>query len=328
MIKASVIIPAYNAEKVIGNCLNALRSQTANPHEVIVVDDGSKDGTIEAARKFSGVRVITQKHRGPAAARNLGAKNASGDILLFTDADCVPEKAWIKSMLKPFADKMVSGAQGAYKTKQKSVVARFSQAEIEDRYSRMRRDKVIDFIGTYSAGYRRSLFMDFGGFDESFPEASGEDPELSFRMSDKGHRLVFVPDAIVYHTHPDTIRKYLRQKYWRAYWRVLLYKKHPGKAIKESYTPQTLKIQIMLLYIAAGLLVAGAFLPSTMLLSALCIIAVFALSLPVSASSFSGGFSVGVFAPFMIFLRSVAFALGLLSGTLSSFARPRPGQDT
>lgn len=313
-LKASVIIPAYNAEKTISECVSALNGQTSRPHEVIVVDDGSDDRTSDVSMKL-GAKVIIQKNAGPATARNRGAREAKGDILLFTDADCVPDRGWVKNMLEPFKDRSVSGVQGVYRTRQKSIIARFVQAEIEARYKKMAQKpqkEGIDFIGTYSAGYRRKVFREFGGFDKSFPKASGEDPELSFRMANRGHRLVLNKDAVVYHTHPDSLIKYLSQKYWRAYWRVLLYKKHPGKAVKDSYTPQSLKLQIMLVYLSLF------FLALSPMISTVPAAVLFAMeiitTLPFSIRA-SGGAAVRVSSPFIITMRSFVFGLGLVAGS-------------
>ena len=88
----SVIIPAYNAAPTIGKALRALRAQSyAGRLEVVVVDDGSSDETSSIIRTFPEVRLVVQQNAGPARARNRGAAEASGYILLFTDADCVPE---------------------------------------------------------------------------------------------------------------------------------------------------------------------------------------------------------------------------------------------
>ena len=91
---ASVIVPACNEEKRIAECLQSLLCQeTGKSFEVILADDGSADSTIEIAKSLGkNVRILKQRHRGPAAARNLGARNAKGDVLVFVDADCVAEK--------------------------------------------------------------------------------------------------------------------------------------------------------------------------------------------------------------------------------------------
>lgn len=250
-MKASIIIPAYNAEKTIGNCLKALQNQSfpRKEFEVIVVDDGSTDETAAIASSFRGTIVLRQKNAGPAVARNAGAKKASGEILVFTDSDCLPEKNWLEEMLRPFKDSQIVGVQGAYKTRQKNWVARFVQFEIEERYERMKKREFIDFIGSYSAAYRRDAFLKVHGFDEKFRIASGEDPDLSFRIAKAGGKMVFNPKAVLFHSHPESIGKYWKTKFYRAYWRVRLYEKNPQKMKKDSYTPGGFKFQMMLLAI-------------------------------------------------------------------------------
>ena len=315
METASVVVPAYNAEKTVVKCLKALKRQTYKPTEIIIVDDGSSDGTASVAGKIRGIRVVRQKHRGPAAARNTGAKQARGNIIVFTDADCEPSPGWLHEMLKPFSDKSVTGVQGAYRTRQKSILARFAQCEIEERYSRMRKRRYIDFIGTYSAAYRRRIFLDAGGFDETFSSASGEDTELSFRLAKQGKKLVFNPAAVVYHMHPDTLGKYLRQKFWRAYWRVRLYKKHPKKVVNESYTPQTLKIQIVFLVLGLAAMALFPLLDLTPVAGLFFTLLVIS-TLPDSFRFFHRDKTAGIIAPLVLLLRTIVFSAGLVFGNL------------
>ncbi|MBU1120666.1 glycosyltransferase family 2 protein, partial [Candidatus Micrarchaeota archaeon] len=132
----SVIIPTFNAEKTIKDCINSILKQKINEEiELIVVDDGSNDRTREIVKSFGGkAKLIEQKHKGPAAARNNGAKNAKGEIILFTDSDCVVGENWVDEMSKPLKEKEAVGVQGSYKTEQKELIARFIQIEIEERY--------------------------------------------------------------------------------------------------------------------------------------------------------------------------------------------------
>lgn len=245
----SVVIPAYNAERSITRCVEALRNQVWLPgtYEILVIDDGSRDGTAAAAAA-AGARVIRQANAGPAAARNLGAERARGDILLFTDADCTPRPDWVQRMVEPFADPCVQGVKGTYVSYQPEIVARFVQLEYEDKYRRMAREASIDFIDTYSAGYRRDTFLTYGGFDTRFPGASVEDQELSFRLAEAGERMVFAPDAVVAHTHAADLATYLRKKFRIGFWKVLVHRRHPGKLGRDSHTPPTLKLQIPLVY--------------------------------------------------------------------------------
>src|SRR6185437_16896605 len=116
-------------------------------------------------------------------------------------------------MLAPFDDPETVGVKGAYRTRQKHIVARFVQVEYEDRYRRMAKFSNIDFIDTYSAAFRRDKFLEARGFDTNFPVACAEDAELSYRMSACGWRMEFAPEAIVYHTHTATVSRRLGQEY-------------------------------------------------------------------------------------------------------------------
>src|SRR5882757_11067209 len=243
---ASIIIPTFNGASRIGNCLESLVKQTAGRNvEILVVDDGSTDNTANVVRGYSSVRLVSQANAGPASARNRGALEAKGKILLFTDDDCVPMPDWLQAMLGPFQDPDVVGAKGVYRTHQKSLAARFVQIEYEDKYRLMAGLSSIDFIDTYSAGFRRDRFLEMTGYDTSFPVACAEDVELSYRMSARGWTMKFVPAAIVYHTHPDTLLRYLKKKYKFAFWRMLAVRKNPRKGVKDSHTPQVMKLQLL-----------------------------------------------------------------------------------
>ncbi len=260
---ASVIIPAYNSEKHIGRCLDALLAQkdAGGEIEILVVDDGSSDGTARLVAQYAiqnpRIRLLSQPNRGPAAARNHGAAEACGTFLLFTDSDCEPQEDWVQQMLKPFAEEpAISAVKGAYKTRQRSVVARFAQLEFEERYRKLATQPEIDFVDTYAMAIRSEAFLDIGGFDTSFPTANNEDVELSYRLSSSGHKIRFNPRAIVYHHHPDTLYAYLKTKFGRAYWRMVVYRSFPEKMGGDSYTPQSLKLQILAAFAVLAALVS------------------------------------------------------------------------
>ena len=246
----SIIVPAFNAAATLDRCLTSLLEQSfpRDSYEVIVVDDGSTDQTAAIAGRYE-VQLIKQINRGPAAARNAGAAICAGEIILFTDADCVPSGEWIEEMYNPFRDDAVVAVKGAYRTEQKEIVARFAQLEFEERFAILERAGHTDMVDTYSAGYRKKVFMDLKGFDTSFPVANNEDTELSYRLAAKGLKMVFNPRAIVYHLgHPDTLRKYARLKFLRGYWRMVVYHRFPKKMVRDIYTPKTLKFQIATLF--------------------------------------------------------------------------------
>lgn len=243
----SIVIPAWQAEQGIGACLDALAAQTVSKElfEVIVVDDGSTDGTAAAAAA-KGAIVLRQANAGPAAARNAGARRAAGEIVLFTDADCRPDPGWLEAMTRPFEKPGVSAVQGRYVGSQPELAARWSQLEFDERYARIPDGADIDFVFTYSAAYRRDVFLGLGGFDTAFPAPNGEDMDLAFRLKAAGHRFAFARGALVRHVHPTRWGWYFRQKFTRAYWRQRVYARFPGKAVSDSYTPKSLKVQILL----------------------------------------------------------------------------------
>lgn len=315
-----MIVPAYNAADSISACLENLSHQSypKDAYEIIVIDDGSTDRTADQVQNFN-VTYRHQVNQGPAAARNNGVRKAQGEIILFTDSDCVPDLDWIEKMVTPFQDPDVAGVKGAYKTKQKSLTARFAQAEFEDRYDLLKKSAWIDMVDTYSAAFRKDVFLSAGGFDKTFPVANNEDTDLSYRLVGEGHRLVFAPEARVYHTHPDTLSKYLKTKFWRGYWRMVVYRRYPDKAIKDTYTPAVLKMQTMAMAVSLPLLalsiVAGRFIYPVLFLWA----GIMASSAPFGLKTYRKDKTVGVLSPLFVFLRSGVFAIGSLLGVGRSF---------
>jgi lipopolysaccharide/colanic/teichoic acid biosynthesis glycosyltransferase/GT2 family glycosyltransferase len=311
----SVIVPAYNAAGTLEACLDALEHQTVRRerYEVIVVDDGSSDRTAGIAQAH-GARLIQQANAGPAAARNRGARAAQGDLLLFTDADCAPAPDWLERISAPFSDAEVVGAKGVYRTEQRSLVARFVQLEYERKYRRMGREEHIDFVDTYSAAYRRDVFLANGGFETLFPTSSVEDQELSFRLARKGYRLVFVPDAVVYHVHDVTVLEYVERKLTIGLWKALLLRWHPERALRDSHTPQLLKLQLILTGLTCLALLAAPLWTQAWWV-ALALLALFlGSSLPLLGEIARKDPAVIVLAPLLLLLRAISLGTGLAAG--------------
>lgn len=318
----SVIIPAYNAQATIARCLHALSQQSypLSDVEVLVVDDGSSDGTVSRVKEMQQTGIIgdlhivllEQSHSGPAAARNLGAQTATGDYVLFTDSDCEPAPHWIEEMIAPFTTPTVAAVKGAYKTRQRELIARFAQAEFESRYQKLARAQSVDVVFSYSAAFRRSIFLKIGGFDRGFPTADNEDTDLSYRLATAGYTIIFNPAAIVYHTHPATIRAYLFKKHSRAYWRIVVYRRFPGKAMRDSYTPQSLKAQIGSIYLGmAGATLLTLSSRGTYLL-ALASMIFMITTIPFVRRLPPEDRPLRLAAPFFLFCRAVAMALGVV----------------
>jgi len=326
----SVIVPVYNGVATIENCLNALATQTTPlaQYEVIVVDDGSTDETNAlvarwiAAHPQVQAQLVGQANAGPSAARNHGARVACAELLLFTDADCAPMPTWIAAMVAAFANPDVVGVKGAYLTNRTAFVPRFVQIEYEDRYDRMRSQPKIDFIDTYSAGYRRAVFLANGGFDTTFTTASVEDQEFSFRLAEKGYDLRFVPGAQVYHAHDKDVWDYARRKYFIGYWKALLTRWHPERMVHDSHTPQVLKIQIMLIASIIGLLplalggVVWPLLNWVWLLVVGLIFVFIGTALPFLRKAARTSMTIAFLGVGMVFIRAMALGSGFFMGTI------------
>lgn len=315
-MRASVVVPVRDGTEVIGRCLAALAAQDLpeGEMEVIVVDDGSTDGTAETVRRYRGVTLLQQAPQGPAAARNRGISRARGEYVLFTDADCAPRPTWARALLEAVEASGAAGGKGVYITRQESLVARFVQIEYETKYARMARRESIDFVDTYAAIYRRDVLEEVGGFDERLPSTSLEDQELSFRVAERGHRLVFVPGAVVEHLHAATLRRYARKKFSIGYWKVAVLASHPGKALDDAHTPQSLKAQIALTGLL-GLSLLLAPVGGALRYGPLVLLALLAASwAPFLLYALRRDRGVALAAPGLLLVRAIALGLGLVWG--------------
>lgn len=192
----SVVIPNLNSP-LIDQVLDALRDQTVRPLEVLVV---GLDGP-GLVREDSLVRLIsTGRPAGPAVARNMGARAARGDVICYTDADCIARPGWIAGLLERHraGAEVVGGGvaveRGEYWRLCDNVAAFPAFLETSAPGTR-------PYLPSLNFSIRRGLLERFGGFDERFPFAAGEDTDLSFRLRRAGHTLWFEPRAAVIHRH-------------------------------------------------------------------------------------------------------------------------------
>jgi lipopolysaccharide/colanic/teichoic acid biosynthesis glycosyltransferase/glycosyltransferase involved in cell wall biosynthesis len=332
----SVVVPAHNHAGTIAHCLDGLARQTlaGGQWELIVVDAQSSDGSPAvvaawaAAHRDVPLRQLSASSASLAAARNLGVAAACAPVVLFAEADCVPAPNWAAALAAAFDAGEVMGARGTFRTEQKGLVPRFVQVEYEDRYDRMRGRATIDFIDNYSAGYRRDVFQANGGFDSEF--GACEDQELSFRLAEKGYRLVFAPKAVVTHLHDTSLGEYMRRKYAQGFWKAPLTHLHPDRMVEDTHTPQVLKLQIVLVGLMLALLpllALGIWWPllDWLWLAELALVAIFFLSAaPFLAKLARRSPSLAAAAPFMLGARALALGCGYLAGTIH-FAGTLPG---
>ncbi|MEX2558077.1 MAG: glycosyltransferase [Actinomycetota bacterium] len=203
--RVSVIMPVLNEARRVTACLDALSAQReAPPFEVIVVDNGSRDATPELVRSHvMGARLENETSRGPYAARNTGIATARGELVAFTDADCLPDPRWLAegvAVIDSGAD-LAGGRIVQMASENPSVWERYDRATYldQDLYIRVER-----FAATANLFVRAKVFQDLGGFVAQLT-ASG-DQELCQRAVRAGYRLTYASEARVLHHPRATLR--------------------------------------------------------------------------------------------------------------------------
>lgn len=312
-VPVSVVIPVRDANAALKECLQALAVQTVRSSlQVVVSLDGP--GTLPEELLALTDLVVEGPQAGPAAARNRGWRASSGEIVLFTDSDCVPETDWAERMCLP----LVSGAdavKGVYTGGGHRTIQRLAQVEFHERYRLLSRSSSVDMIDTYSAGYRREVLEVSGGFDESFPFPDHEDVDLSYRLEAMGMDLRFAPDAGVAHTHRPTWRSYFRMKYGRGRWKTRVLRRFPSKAGSDAYTPHCLRVQIALCpLLPVSLVLVPLWAPAPAVWSALFL----ASSLPLALVALRRDPVLVPLVPVFALWRSCALFSGLLRGIFGS----------
>lgn len=205
--KISIIVPVYNGEATIRTCVEALLGldYPRDRFEVLIVDNKSLDGTRRIVEGYAVTLLQEAAVQSSYAARNLGIAHASGDILAFTDADCVPERGWLRAIVAAIEPSDVGGVAGAIEAfRADSAVERY-QARRAIRADRAYKHKVLPFAQTANAAYKRAVFEKIGLFDPTL--IYGGDLDFSWRMqSTAGLRLVYEALAFVWHRHRTTYK--------------------------------------------------------------------------------------------------------------------------
>jgi len=209
----SVVVPARDEQRRLGVCIRALLTLDYPPdgYEVIVVNNGSGDGTGAIIDGYP-VRRVDEPSRGVSRARNAGVRAARGEIIAFTDADCIPESGWLRELLAGSDADEVGCFAGEF--------APQPFRGLVDEYAHDRRlisqSRLLSFtppvVAAGNVAYRRDVFDQIGLFDESFP--SGEDGEFSWRMQTRsGFRVRYNYRAVVSHPHPSSVWRLLGRAY-------------------------------------------------------------------------------------------------------------------
>jgi len=204
----SVIIPTYNEEKDIEECLRTLFNQSYKKIEIIIVDDGSKDNTLNLIENFSKekkiiIKILKQEHLGPGAARNLGVKESKGEILIFVDADMSFPEDFLEKLTKPIIDGKTIGTCREMEIV-KNVNNIWSRCWGKIRISKENANKQKAFRAIL-----KDKFLEMGGFDSRYGYA--DDQTFWFKHK---KRPIIANGAVCYHKNPETLRGVYNQSKW------------------------------------------------------------------------------------------------------------------
>jgi O-antigen biosynthesis protein len=227
--KVSVVICAYNAESTMAACLDSLRDLRYPAYEVVVVDDGSTDRTGRIADEYEDFRVVHQENKGLSAARNVGIAASTGDIIAFTDSDCVVDPDWLHYLAATFLASGETAVGGPnLPPPEDSLVASCVAASPGGPLHVLLNDEEAEHIPGCNMAFRREVLEEIGGFDPLY-RAAGDDVDVCWRLQERGYRIAFSPAAMVWHFRRNTVKAYVEQQ--RGYGKAegLLYFKHPQR---------------------------------------------------------------------------------------------------
>jgi len=227
----SIVVPTCNAEKHVSRCVRSiLLQQTQHNYAIIIVDDASTDGTPEILReiplKTKKIKVIPQPKRiGSYACRNLGSRTAQGDIIVFTEPDCVHSQNWLQEVVSSIISRKASAVQGIIKSIGSGVWVELEKARIS----------LYRGVNTKNFAIKKEIFDELGGFDESFllsDDVSAGDVDFYHRMLKAGVSLHHEENAVVYHYWPNNPLEFLSKSRMYSLGRTQFLLKHNPRSVE------------------------------------------------------------------------------------------------
>lgn len=284
--RVSIVISVHNCSRTIAKCLNSLSRMDHSDFEVLVVDDCSTDSTAEICESYDNVRLIRTQRGGPSRARNIGVAECLGEFVAFTDGDCLVDRRWLAELEKGFDGSLVAGVGGDQKS-----------PHDDTEFGKLVQDflKTIGFMTGYikshamlketehnpscNSMYRKSVFQQVGGFNESL--WPGEDVELDRKIVAAGYKLIYNPDAVVFHYRPASLAGFcsMMRRYGASQWPLV---RKYGLFRKLHYEPPALMLAI--LGVAAALYCEPRLWPMVFLPFVLCFLWLFAKTLSLKKS--------------------------------------------
>jgi glycosyltransferase involved in cell wall biosynthesis len=221
------VVPVLNGERTIKECVVSLlgTDYPAELREILVVDNGSTDRTGEIVKSYP-VSYLREERRGAARARNKGIEASKGEVLAFTDADCIVSRGWLRVLVQPFAEQNVGGVAGEIVSFPPSTPAERYAARIRHLSPQLYLSRrLLPFAVFANLSFRREVFDGIGLLDGELFQGDSTDFCTRF-LRETGFRLAYAPKAMVFHRHRKTAWELFQQQWSYGRGHALLYIKY------------------------------------------------------------------------------------------------------
>jgi len=229
MEKVSLYIPCYNAERYIKECLDSVMNQSYKIDEIMVIDDGSTDRTVDIAKNYPAKIIKNRENKGLAACRNIAFREAKNEFVAALDADCVASPEWLAQLMQRFVNDDIAGVGGILIERHTTSRAdKWRSVHMAQQWGPELLENPPFLYGNNNV-FNKYCIKAVGLYNENF-RTNYEDVDLSVRLYKSGFRLIYNPEALVEHLRRDTIRSAL-ETYW--HWKYYKYM-HPNYINKLS----------------------------------------------------------------------------------------------
>jgi len=310
-LKFSVVIPVIKINDYARESILNIQKQTYTNFEIIIVTESKE------TEKFAKTRIINAGKASPAMARNIGARNAKGDIIAFIDDDAYPNKDWLKNSVKHFDNEKIVAVAGpgveplssTFMEKISGLVYELSSRKVDYRYKKGKKVMEIDDFPTCNLLVRKDDFEAVGGFNDKY--WGGEDTQLCHSLTQNlKKKIIYDPNVLVYHHRRKDLRGHLRQSMFWGMWRGFFTRKYPETSFRLTYfIPPA-----FLLWLVFGFILSIFFNIFRLLyLSFVAIYSLYLLYIGVRTRSLKLSLPV----MFVTFLTHISYGFGFLKGLLS-----------
>lgn len=312
----SIIIPMLNVEKTIKLCLDSIKKNSYKNYEIILVDNGSIDNTINYAKdcikKHKNIKLIKTSKKGSGYARNNGAKHAKENILIFLDSDCIVKKDWLKRINEGFNNHDVVAVASQYcGSYNKGFIEKFAFYELLFRERNFK--KYVQNASSCNFAVKREVFQRIWGFPQEF--MAGEDIYFSYEVSKKGKILWDKKNGVI-HFFRTNIKDYLKQQYDYAKYCAKLLIKKPSMLTKKTIQDKNNYLEILATTLV--LLMIMAFLNTVFLwMAGLAFISILGLNIQFLLFIKKRENTLFVLKSlFIVYIRNLYWVFGLLGGMI------------